>query len=174
MRTFKHATSAVVLVCLAGLFGVAWAQRESTTRTALYTFQGNKTAKGFVPDKPNTFYVAYTGKVQSRTSTKAAQVKSFSLSLKYKLKGGVATVTGGEWTLTTVREGESLVIGGSIEGGFVLPLKADKTPAAGTYTLPFTGDDPALASSGTFTLTTDEGDSPKVGGSINLNYTVEL
>ena len=173
MKHFKQFTLAAAVLLLAGLFTTAAAQRETTTRTAIYTIQGDLVAKGVVPSAPGTLYATYAGKVQSRTSTKSSRVKAFSLSLQYTVQGTTAMVISGRWTLTTVREGLEFVSGGSVEGGVTMSLKSDKTPAGGAYTLNFNGDDPELPSSGNFSLSVD-GKKTKVAGSIALNHTVVL
>ncbi len=176
MTTMTHSkrfSLAAAVLLMAGLFTAAAAQRETTTRTAVYTIQGDQVAKGEVPSAPNTLSVIYAGKVQGRTSTRSAQVKAFNLSLQYKVQGKTATVVGGQLSLTTVREGLEFVSGGAVQGGVTMSLKSDGTPAAGTYTFDFKGDDPELPSSGNFSLAVD-GKKTKVGGSIVLNYTVPL
>lgn len=169
----KQMLLSVAVILLAGLSTSAAAQRETTTRTAVYTIESSEVEKGASGDAANTYYVTYTGKVQGRTSTRNAQARAFSLSLEYKVGGTTARIVSGRWRLTTVREGLEVVSGGPVLSGGILKLKSDNTPAGGNYTLGLKSDDEELPSDGTISLTVDQ-KKTKVNGSLVLNYTVVL
>ena len=174
MHKLKYFALALSLTLAAGVLSSAQAQRRTTTATALYEFEGNEVARGAVAGTSDTFYVTYAGKVKTRSGKSSASVRSFTISLQYSASGRTGTVTSGQWTLTTVREGLPTTLGGSVRNGLALSLNANQTVARGTYTLPFTGDDPTWPTFGVFTLTVDRGTPAKVAGTFTLTYPVVL
>jgi hypothetical protein len=162
---------AASLVLMAGLFTSANAQtRALVSQTTIYSFQGDRVAQGAIPGSNNTFFVTYAGQIQSLGNRGGIAVRSYSLTLFYTKDAKNAYVTGGQWTLTTVREQIGSSVGGTITAGTTIPFDQKGTLTAKGLIFGALGETSLGPTSGFFSAEIDKG--TKIKGTLTLTYLV--
>jgi hypothetical protein len=171
MSNLKGCVRVALFVLAAAL---SCAAQTRSTRTANYEFKGNQTASGAVAGSPDTRYVTFSGEAKSTNSKLAASIDVFTYTLQYVVSSnGVGTVTGGQWTATTVnKDRPSQSVGGSVAMGAQLTLKADGTLAPGNFSVTFEPGDPSWEVSGNLTGAVDKSRPPRAAGQLTLTYPI--
>ena len=171
MTSLKGCARATLFVIAAVL---SCAAQTRSTRTATYEFRGGQSAAGAVAGSPGTRYVTFSGEAKSTNSKLAASLDVFSYTLQYVVSSdGTGTVTGGQWSATTVnKDRPPQTVGGSVAMGAQLTLKADGTLAPGNFALTFEPGDPSWEVSGNLIGAVDKSRPPRAAGQLTLTYPI--
>ncbi|HEX8163643.1 MAG TPA: hypothetical protein VF538_17360 [Pyrinomonadaceae bacterium] len=161
---FVYAAS---LVLMAGLCASAGAQTLEQ-QTTVYTFDGSRASQGIVPGS-STRTVTYAGQIKS-TGKGGIAVRSFSLTLFYTTDGKTANVSGGNWTLTTVKEEIGSSVGGTVDSTATIAFDSKGNMSVKGLMLNISGSTSLGPASGFVRADIDQG--TKIKGTLTLTYLV--